>query len=91
VVGDLRQICQSHEPPLTGSAAAIRGDDMTGTIKRLIRERAFGFLRTADGHEYYFHRSGTLADWDTLQEGDPVAFELEPSPKGPRAINVRSA
>ncbi|MGH7791021.1 MAG: cold-shock protein, partial [Thermodesulfobacteriota bacterium] len=28
---------------------------MKGTIKRLIRERGFGFINTEDGKEIFFH------------------------------------
>jgi CspA family cold shock protein len=61
---------------------------MTGTIKRLVTDRGFGFVKGEDGKEYFFHRSacdeGThLYD---MSEGDAVTFEEEPgSPKGPRA------
>ena len=65
---------------------------MEGTIKRLIRDRGFGFIRSEDGQEVFFHRS-TLQDldFDALREGERVAFELERGSKGPRAVNVRAA
>lgn len=62
----------------------------TGKIKKLVRERGFGFISDNDGREVFFHRSGLLdASFDALQEGQEVSFEVENSPKGPRAINVR--
>ncbi len=63
---------------------------MTGTIKRLIRDRGFGFIRAEDGQEVFFHRSALEGlDFDGLREGEKVAFELEKGNKGLRAIKVR--
>jgi cold shock protein len=65
---------------------------MQGTIKRLIRDRGFGFIRGEDGQEVFFHRSALQAlDFDGLKEGEKVSFELERGNKGPRAVNVRAA
>jgi CspA family cold shock protein len=65
---------------------------MQGTIKRVIRDRGFGFIRSAEGQEVFFHRSGLQnLNFDSLKEGDTVEFELERGEKGPRAVNVRSA
>jgi cold shock protein len=65
---------------------------MEGTIKRLIRDRGFGFIRSEDGQEVFFHRSALQGlDFDGLREGERVTFELERGNKGPRAVNVRAA
>ena len=65
---------------------------MQGTVKRVIRDRGFGFIRSAEGREIFFHRSSLQElNFDTLKEGDTVEFEVENGPKGPRAIAVRSA
>jgi CspA family cold shock protein len=65
----------------------------TGTIKRVISERGFGFIAAPDGKEYFFHRSGLAPsiDFDRLTGGEPVTFEVESGPKGPRAVQVREA
>jgi cold shock protein len=63
----------------------------TGTIKKLVSDRGFGFISSEDGKEYFFHRSGTDTDFDRLQGGERVTFEIEPSPKGPRANRVQLA
>jgi len=64
---------------------------MQGTIKRVVRDRGFGFIRSAEGREIFFHRSSLQElDFDALKEGDAVAFEVEDGPKGPRAIEIRS-
>ncbi|PYV16927.1 MAG: cold-shock protein [Acidobacteria bacterium] len=65
---------------------------MQGTIKRVIRDRGFGFIRAADGQEIFFHRSALQnLNFESLHEGDNVEFELERGEKGPRASNVRAA
>ena len=65
---------------------------MQGTIKRVIRDRGFGFIRSTDGQEVFFHRSGLQnLSFDALKEGEGVEFEMERGEKGPRAVNVRPA
>ena len=62
----------------------------TGTIKRLVRERGFGFILGQDGVELFFHRSALQGvEFDALVEGQAVAFDVEKGDKGPRAANMR--
>jgi CspA family cold shock protein len=62
----------------------------SGKIKKLVRERGFGFISDTDGREVFFHQSSLVeAKFDALNEEQAVEFEVEQSPKGPRAINVR--
>ena len=63
---------------------------MHGTIKRVIRDRGFGFIRSTEGREIFFHRSSVQElNFDNLKEGQTVEFEMENGPKGPRAVAVR--
>jgi cold shock protein len=64
----------------------------TGTIKKVVSDRGFGFITAEDGKDYFFHRSGLTAslDFDRLVGGEKVEFEVEQSPKGVRAKNVQS-
>ena len=59
----------------------------TGTIKKVVADRGFGFIVAEDAKEYFFHRGGldTSLDFDRLTGGERVTFEIEQSPKGPRA------
>jgi CspA family cold shock protein len=61
----------------------------TGTIKKLVSDRGFGFITADDGKEYFFHRTGVEGDFDVLTGGEKVSFEIETSPKGPRANKVQ--
>jgi CspA family cold shock protein len=60
----------------------------SGTIKRIVSERGFGFIAGADGTEYFFHRN-SVENFDALRGDESVTFEAEDSPKGPRANQVR--
>lgn len=62
----------------------------TGKIKKVVRERGFGFISDTDGRELFFHQSSLQEiTFDQLNEEQEVEFEVEKSPKGPRAINIR--
>jgi CspA family cold shock protein len=65
----------------------------TGTIKKVVADRGFGFITAEDEKEYFFHRGGldSSIDFDRLIGGERVQFEIESSPKGPRATQVRTA
>jgi CspA family cold shock protein len=66
----------------------------SGEIKRLERERGFGFIRPAGASDdVFFHSSavqGTV--FDQLNEGQTVEFEKQADDRDPRrsrAVNVR--
>ena len=63
---------------------------MQGLVKKLNSERGFGFIRGDRGEDVFFHNS-SVADggFAQLREGQQVTFETEPSPRGPRARDVR--
>jgi len=65
----------------------------TGTIKKVVSDRGFGFIAAEDAKEYFFHRDGldSSLNFDRLIGGERVEFEVEASPKGPRATKVRAA
>jgi CspA family cold shock protein len=61
-----------------------------GKIKKLVRERGFGFIGDTDGREVFFHRSSLVnTPFESLSEEQEVEFDVEKSPKGPCAVNVR--
>lgn len=64
----------------------------TGTVKKVIADRGFGFIAAEDGKEYFFHRDALLAplNFDRLNGGEKVSFDVQAGPKGPRAANVRA-
>ena len=64
----------------------------TGTIKKVVSDRGFGFITASDQKDYFFHRDAldSSLDFDRLVGGEKVEFEIEQSPKGPRANRVHS-
>ncbi|MBI2046044.1 MAG: cold shock domain-containing protein [Parcubacteria group bacterium] len=60
-----------------------------GTIARLT-DRGFGFIaREGEEKDLFFHSSGLSGvQFNELQEGDKVSFEVTNGPKGPSATNV---
>jgi len=76
--------------PAGGPARVVSGPKVRGRIKKMVRERGFGFIRGDDGKEVFFHRSGlTGSDYDNLAEGDAVEYVIQEGPRGARAENVR--
>jgi CspA family cold shock protein len=64
----------------------------TGKINKLIRDRGFGFIDDTDGRKVFFHQSSLVGiTFDVLKGDEKVEFEVESSPKGPRAVNVSIA
>lgn len=62
----------------------------TGKIKKLVSERGFGFIADTDGKEIFFHQSSLVdVQFDALTQDQAVEFDVEQSPKGPRAVNVK--
>jgi cold shock protein len=65
----------------------------TGSVKRLIADRGFGFIVGEDGKEYFFHRDAVERPlvFESLESGEKVEFDVTSGPKGPRAARVRRA
>ncbi|MBW7997043.1 MAG: cold shock domain-containing protein [Candidatus Glassbacteria bacterium] len=65
---------------------------MKGKISSIIRGKGFGFIDAEDGQEVFFHRSSLEGmDFDALENGNSVEFEVEEGPKGLRAVKVSMA
>jgi len=62
----------------------------TGTIRTLRVDKGFGFIKDAQGKEYFFHQSAISGEGiNDVREGDTVEFDEGNGPKGLRAENVR--
>ena len=49
---------------------------MHGTIKRLVSDKGFGFVKADDGMEYFFHQASVVdGNFDDLREGMRVGFD----------------
>jgi len=64
-----------------------------GTIRRLIADRGFGFIQTAEGKDLFFHRNQLQGvDYSSLREGQQVEFEVGRGRNGrPEAVSVKLA
>ncbi len=65
-----------------------------GTIKKIVSDRGFGFIKQEDDGDVFFHRSAVQEpSFETLHEGQEVDYDVEKDPRGRgmRAINVRAA
>jgi CspA family cold shock protein len=61
-----------------------------GRIKRIISERGFGFIETAQGEDLFFHCSKLRGlDFASLHENQLVEFDVAQFPQGIQAVNVR--
>jgi CspA family cold shock protein len=73
-----------------GPTPAPTGPKSKGRIKKMVRDRGFGFIRGDDGKEVFFHRSGMNgSDYDSISEGDTVEYVIQEGPRGARAEHVR--
>ena len=58
-------------------------------VEKIFREQQYGFLRTLDGEEVYFHRNSVLhKHWERLRVGTSVRYTLEVGDKGLQASTV---
>ena len=65
---------------------------MQGTIKRLT-DKNFGFIgQDGEDKDLFFHANELEGvEFNDLQEGDTVTFEVSDGPKGPAAVKVKKA
>jgi CspA family cold shock protein len=61
--------------------------ELEGTVKRWL-DRGYGFIGVMGKEDDVFVHRNDIAETFQLKEGQRVKFDLEDSPKGPRAVNV---
>ncbi len=63
--------------------------DMKGKVKMFNAEKGYGFIRTEEGKDVFFHYTSLVMDsYKTAEAGEEVEFEVEESERGPRATNI---
>lgn len=63
---------------------------MEGIIARIYPDKGFGFIKSSQGIDFFFHRNSVKGViFENLNPSDKVTFDEEESDKGPRAGNVR--
>ena len=69
-----------------------RRHEVRGTVKWFNNSKGYGFIGREDGPDVFVHYSAITGEgYRSLQEGDPVEFEIVEGPKGPQAANVSKA
>jgi cold shock protein len=64
----------------------------SGKVKWFDNVKGFGFIAQDSGKDVFVHHSSIVGTgFKTLNEGDPVSFEVIESDKGPKAQNVQRA
>jgi len=64
-------------------------DRLKGTVKWFNNAKGYGFIGREDGPDVFVHYSAISSEgYKSLQEGDPVEFEIVQGQKGPQAANV---
>jgi CspA family cold shock protein len=59
-----------------------------GTVKWYNNMKSYGFIEVEGQKDVFVHRNALPED-TILREGDKVEFDLEDSPKGQQAVNVK--
>ena len=89
----IRRAFRTMERQLKDSTDLRRGDVKTHAEPRALVVRLFddyGFLKSLDGREIYFHRNTVLhGDFDNLEVGSEVRFEESAGEEGPQATTVQ--
>jgi CspA family cold shock protein len=61
-----------------------------GTIKKLMTDKGYGFIKTAGTKDLFFHSSAVQGvTFEQLHEGQDVSYTEGRGPKGPCAENVK--
>ena len=61
-----------------------------GNVKWFNDQKGFGFISQENGPDVFVHFSAIQGDgFKSLEEGQPVEFEVSQGPKGPQASQVR--
>ena len=60
-----------------------------GTVKWFSGQKGYGFIQQDDGQDVFVHHTDINGSgFKSLEEGQRVRFEIETSPKGPKAKDV---
>jgi cold shock protein len=87
----IRSRRSGHRPGVTFDAS---GAVMTiGTVKFFNTSKGFGFISPEGGGKDVFVHATAVEDarMGSLAEGQRVSFDIQPDPKGSKAVNLQAA
>lgn len=85
----VRQLIKIKEKQ-QGKVKSAPEQETVGHVVRLFREQGYGFIRSIDGREIYFHKNAVLhADFERLEIGTGVRYFPSEGDKGPQASTVQ--
>ena len=62
---------------------------MTGKVKWFSAEKGYGFIESENGSDVFVHFSAIQSEgFKTLEEGQPVQFDVTQGNRGDQAANV---
>ena len=65
---------------------------MKGIVKNFNKEKGYGFIKTDEGKDLFFHYSELqMEGFKTVNAGQSVEFEVIETEKGLRAVNIKIA
>jgi cold shock CspA family protein/ribosome-associated translation inhibitor RaiA len=94
VLGDAfdaaRRILREHMQRQRGDVKAPAEEETTALVVRLFPSEGYGFLKTLEGEEIYFHKNSVLHhDFDRLEIGTMVRYAGELGENGLQASSVQ--
>ena len=85
-----REVRRMREKRLERSTRGEPTPSVHGVVRRIFPDRGYGFVRTDEGKEVYFHKNAVHGglDFKHLEEGQRVALDVEQGHKGLQAITI---
>ena len=85
--------CLARRYPDLFLEACVEGGDIAvseGSVKWFNEKKGYGFIQQENGQDLFVHYTAIQSEgFKTLTEGQRVRFEVEETPKGPKAKNVQ--
>lgn len=67
----------------------VQVDIMRGKVKNFNKEKGYGFIKTEEGKDVFFHYSELkMEGFKTVEANKTVEFEIIETEKGLRAVNI---
>lgn len=76
--------------PHANQTGWVYGDELTGTVVRIVADRGFCFVTTGKD-DYFLHRGDYEGNFDDLRAQQTVRFIPAQTPKGLRACSASRA